>query len=63
MGQQMNNIGTAAKTTSTGFKQQITTYQAQNCNGCPLRSVCHKAKGNRNIEINYNLKKAKTKSK
>ena len=55
MGQAMNNIGTTTKTTSTGFEQKITLYQARNCEGCPLRGVCHKAKGNRRIEINHTL--------
>jgi transposase len=59
MGQPMNNIGTTTKKTSTGFKQHITIYQARNCEGCPLRGVCHKAKGNRTIEINHKLKRLK----
>ena len=59
MGQQMNNICTVTKTTSTGFKQQVTLYQAKHCEGCPLRGVCHKAKGNRTIEINFNLQRLK----
>lgn len=31
MGQRMNNTGTFTKTTSTGFKQTITRYEARNC--------------------------------
>jgi transposase len=62
MGQAMNNIGTTTKNTSTGFKQHITRYQAKNCEGCPLRGVCHKAKDNRTIEINYNLNRLKQKA-
>jgi IS5 family transposase len=62
MGQVMNNIGTTTKTTSTGFTQHITRYQTKNCEGCPLRGVCHKAKGNRTIEINYNLNRLKQKA-
>jgi hypothetical protein len=61
MGQTMNNIGTTIKTTTTGFKQHITRYQAKNCEGCPLRGVCHKAKGNRTIDINHNLNRLKHK--
>lgn len=56
MGQPMNNIGTATKQTATGFKQSVTYYQAQNCEGCPLRGVCHKSKENRKIEINHQLR-------
>src|SRR5678815_4644173 len=54
MGQQMNNTGTSVKITSTGFKQTIIRYEARNCEGCPLRGVCYKAKGNRVIEVNHN---------
>jgi len=59
MGQAMNNIGTTIKTTSTGYKQNITLYQAKNCEGCPLRGMCYKAKGNRTIEVNHNLNRLK----
>ena len=55
----MNCMGTYKKKTSTGFEQTITKYQAQNCEGCPLRTKCHKAKGNRTIEVNHQLNKYK----
>jgi len=59
MGQQMKNIGTRTQKTTTGFPQTINRYQAQNCEGCPLRGVCHKAQGARVIEINHNLNRLK----
>ena len=59
MGQEMNCMGTYKKKTSTGFEQTLTKYQAQNCEGCPLRSTCHKSKTNRIIEINHQLNKYK----
>lgn len=62
MGQEMGNTGTTTRTTSTGFKQRITIYQAENCEGCPLRGVCHKGKGNRIIEVNHNLNRLKQKA-
>jgi hypothetical protein len=49
--------------TSTGFEQLVTVYQAKNCHDCPLRSQCHKSKGNRKVEINHNLKRLKIKAK
>ena len=55
MGQRMHPINTATRNTTTGYQQTIKKYQAQNCEGCPLRSGCFKAKGNRMIEINENL--------
>jgi transposase len=63
MGQQMKKTGTGKRTTSNGFEQQVTYYQSQRCEGCPLRGSCHKAKGNRVIEINHNLKKHKAKAR
>ena len=59
MGQRMQNTGITVKTTSTGFTQTITRYEARNCEGCPLRGVCYKAKGNRVIEVNHNLNRLK----
>lgn len=59
MGQRMAKSGSYVRKTSTGFKQYITQYQAQNCNGCPIRGACHKAKDNRIIEVNHNLEKHK----
>lgn len=62
MGQHMQNIGTHKRTTASGFEQTITRYQASNCNGCPMRGVCHKSKGNRVVELNYNLNRLKKKA-
>jgi transposase len=63
MGQAMHCIGSYKKITSTGFEQTIKRYQAQNCNNCPLRGVCHQSKHNRVIEINHNLNRHKAKAK
>jgi hypothetical protein len=59
MGQKMHNAGEYIKTTANGYKQTITKYRAQNCGGCPLKGMCHKAKGNRKIEINHELNRLK----
>jgi transposase/endonuclease III len=59
MGQRMQNTGSHQTKTKTGFTQTITNYQATNCNGCPLRGVCHKSKDNRVIEVNHSLNKYK----
>ena len=52
MGQAMRHIGDRKQKTTNGFEQTISRYQAQNCEGCPLRGSCHKASGERIIEIN-----------
>ena len=59
MGQHMLSIGTYTKVTATGYQQQVKKYKARNCEGCPLRSVCHQSKGNRVIEVNANLNRLK----
>jgi transposase len=59
MGQPMQNIGTFTKVTAAGFEQCVTKYQAADCSRCPLNGVCHKSKGNRVIEVNFNLNRLK----
>jgi len=62
MGQRMQYISTSTHTTENGYQQQVKKYQAQNCNGCPLRSVCHQSKYNRTIEVNHQLIQLKNKA-
>lgn len=61
MGQRMEQIGVFTKKTDNGYLQTITKYQAQNCQGCPLRGACHKQQSNRIIEVNKNLRLHKEK--
>ena len=51
----MNFIGEKVKITDNGFRQVKRIYQAENCNGCPMREACNKSKWNRRIEINRKL--------
>lgn len=60
MGQQMKRVKESKRRTTTGFEQQVDHYQAQNCIGCPLRSQCHSAQGNRTIEVNHRLRDYKS---
>ena len=62
MGQRMQYISTSTRTTENGYTQQVKKYQTQNCNGCPLRSVCHQSKNNRTIEVNQQLIQLKNKA-
>ena len=55
MGQTMEFIGNTKNKTKLGYIQDHKRYQAKNCNGCPMRGSCHKAKGNRIIEVNPQL--------
>ena len=63
MGQPLENIGQYQGQTKTGFTQTIHRYQAKDCQGCPLRGMCHKPQGNRIIERNYKLVRHKQKAK
>ncbi len=63
MDQRMENIGTAKRTSSNGYESQVSRYQAKRCEGCPLRSLCHKAKDNRQIEVNHRLNELKNNAK
>jgi transposase len=61
MGQVMNNVGEVVELTQAGYKRTITKYQAQNCEGCPLRVGCYKAKGNRIVEVSHEGQRLKQK--
>lgn len=63
MGQKMTKTHQSTKNTEAGYSQSLSHYQAQNCQGCPLRVRCHKAQGNRSIERNHNLERLKQKSR
>ena len=55
MGQHMNPCGQRQTKSDSGYVSVITLYRAQRCEGCPLGSLCKKAKGNRTIYVNHKL--------
>lgn len=55
MGQHLNYVGERRNKSDLGYISSLKLYQACNCQGCPLRSKCHKSKNNRIIEINEKL--------
>jgi transposase len=59
MGQPMTRQGSRKRTGRDGLIQTYSCYQAQNCQGCPLRGVCHKTSSNRVIEVNHQLRQLK----
>ena len=64
MGQHMTRIGTSHLKTASGYRSENARYRAQNCNGCPLRCLCYKAKGGRRtIEVNHRLNEYKRKAR
>lgn len=63
MGQHMRRIGMKRSITSNGFVTYSVRYQAERCEGCPLRGSCFKARGNRIIEVNHQLQQYKQKAR
>jgi radical SAM protein with 4Fe4S-binding SPASM domain len=47
MGQHMEKAGNIIRENENGYRSHISVYRAKNCAVCPLRCLCHKAKGNR----------------
>jgi hypothetical protein len=59
MGQRMEKVGELKRKTDSGFISFVSHYEAKNCKDCPLKCLCHNAKGNRRIEVNHNLNRHK----
>lgn len=59
MGQRMDKVGQRTTKTRSGYRLVSTVYRAQNCEGCPLRGVCHKSKQERTIQRNHCLERHK----
>ena len=62
-GQHLEHIGDELSTSELGYVSTISKYRAQNCTGCPFRGLCHKAKGNRVIEVNHKADEYRAKAK
>ena len=58
-GQKMFLLTKSKRTSTNGYVSEVSIYQAQRCEGCPMRGQCHKGKGNRTIEINHRLNELK----
>lgn len=62
-GQHLDHIGDELSKSDFGYVSTISKYRAQNCAGCPFRGLCHKAKGNRVIEVNHKADEYRAKAK
>ena len=63
MGQHMERIGTTRAKTKCGYVTESARYKARRCEGCPLRSGCFKAQGDRIIEVNHRLNEYRRKAR
>ena len=62
-GKELRFCGIKKQKTKTGFEQQLSIYQAENCTGCPCKSQCTMAKGNRTIKVNWAFEEARAASR
>ena len=63
MGQKMEKIGQRERKSENNYTRKISLYQARNCNGCPIRGVCHNQKNNRIVEVSHRGKYLRQKAK
>lgn len=63
MGQKMGLVGKGTRESTNGYVSQVSYYEAKRCDGCPMQGQCHKAKGNRRIEVNHRLNELKARAR
>lgn len=55
MGQHLAFIREEERRSDAGYISRVSIYRAIRCAGCPVRGLCNKARGNRQIEVNHTL--------
>ena len=50
-GKKFKAVALSKRKSTTGFESEITHYECEHCEGCPHKSSCTKAKGNRKIQV------------
>ncbi|WP_191567237.1 transposase [Metabacillus idriensis] len=50
------------KKNAFGYEQSYKIYECEDCSGCPFKSTCTKAKGNRQVHWNTIFEEMKEKS-
>lgn len=63
MGQRVYKEFQRQRVSDLGYKSEISVYLARNCNHCPIKTLCHKGKGNRRFELNHKLLELKAKAR
>jgi len=63
MGQRLERQGAGKRSSSNGYEAQVSYYEARSCEGCPLKGMCHKAKGQRRLEVNHRLNEFRAKAR
>jgi transposase len=50
-GKKLKAIGKTKRVSKSDYEAKITVYECEGCEGCPIKSKCTKAKGNRRMNI------------
>ena len=50
-GQKLRVVYTGMRKSKSDFESEITYYECENCEGCPLKKQCTRAKGNRKMSL------------
>jgi len=56
-------IGTKHEKTKTGFVSEKAVYSCENCDGCPYRKDCTKAKYNKTVSVSHRFKALREESR
>lgn len=58
-GQHMRRVGERMSIDAAGHSHTVAVYRATGCASCPLHACCFKGKGDREVEVNHNLRRHK----
>lgn len=50
-GRRFKGIGVSKRVSKSGYTSEVTNYECESCEGCPVKSRCTRAKGNRRMEV------------
>ena len=50
-GKKLQAVYVGTRKSKSGFESEITYYECENCEGCPYKKSCTRAKGNRKISL------------
>lgn len=54
--------GTVSRTSSSGYKANVTVYECEDCGNCTFKSKCTKAKGNKKMQVSKTFIEKREKS-
>lgn len=50
-GRVLRPVGKSRRTTRSGYISELTRYECESCEGCPVKEKCTRSKGNRQMEL------------